>query len=58
MTITAILHNFFTQHSPSATWIESEDRDDWFLNELNYITPNLNEIAGEQGVCHEQVLNY
>jgi hypothetical protein len=38
---------FFAQHSPPASWIESEDRDDGFLNEMNYIIPNLNEIAGE-----------
>jgi hypothetical protein len=58
VTATAILHNFFVQHNPPASWIEPEDRDDRFLNELNYLTPNLNEAAGEQGVHRGQVLNY
>ncbi len=58
VTATAILHNFFAQHNPPASWIEPDDRDDGFLNELNYITPHLNEVAGERGIRCEQVLNY
>jgi hypothetical protein len=59
VTATAILHNFFVQHNPPASWIEPEDRDDdRFLNELNYLTPNLNKAAGERGVRRGRVLNY
>jgi hypothetical protein len=59
VTATAILHNFFVLHTPPASWIEPEDRDDQFLNELHYISPTLNEVAdGERGVRREQVINY
>jgi hypothetical protein len=58
VTATPILHNFFVLHTPPESWIEPEDRDDQFLNELHYISPTLNEVARERGVRHEQVLNY
>jgi hypothetical protein len=40
VTATAILYIFFAQHNPPASWIEPDDRDDRFLNELNYIPPH------------------
>jgi hypothetical protein len=50
VTATAILHIFFVLHPTSESWIEPEDRDEQFLNELHYISPTINEVAGERGV--------
>jgi hypothetical protein len=58
VTAMVILNNFFVLHTPPESWIEPEDRDDQFLNELHYISSTLNEVAGERGVRREQVLNY
>jgi hypothetical protein len=31
----AIIHNFFKQHTPLTTWLDVEDRDEIFTQELN-----------------------
>jgi hypothetical protein len=37
MKATATLHKFFVQHNPPSSWMEEEDRDEQFLNELHHI---------------------
>jgi len=37
----AILHNFFVEHNPPSSWIDPDDRDDQFLNDLNYLSGNM-----------------
>ncbi len=55
---TAILHNFFVQHPTPTAWIEEEDRDNRFLDELDYITPEMTRVDGEQGGRREQIHNF
>jgi hypothetical protein len=55
---TAILHNFFVQHPTPTAWIEEEDRDNRFLDELDYITPEMTRVDGERGGRREQIHNF
>jgi hypothetical protein len=55
---TAILHNFFVEHNPPSNWIDPDDRDDQFLNNLNYLSGNMTRQQGELGNRRREVLNY
>jgi hypothetical protein len=54
----AILHNFFVEHNPPSSWIDPDDRDDQFLNDLNNLSGNMTRPQGELGNCCHEVLNY
>jgi len=51
----AIIHNFFKQHTPLTTWLDVEDRDEIFTQELNL---HNTYAASDRGVWWEQVLRY
>jgi hypothetical protein len=55
---TAVVHNFFVQHPTPSAWVEDEDRDNNFLDELDYITPGMTRADGEQGGRREQIHNF
>jgi hypothetical protein len=55
---TAILRNCFSQHNPPSSWIEPEDRDDRYLDELHYISADMTVAAGEQGNRRQEIFNY
>jgi hypothetical protein len=55
---TAVLHNFFLQHPPPPNWIEDDDRDNRFLDELQYVQQDMNRADGERGGRRQQIHNF